>query len=101
MALLPRSLVWGHTSILVSKGGNCTGANVANCTATTTIVDSGDALRVTLNAPTALAWDKTGNLLIADTGNNRIRSWNLTTNQVTTIAGGGNRTNDIQGRPRY
>ena len=59
--------------------------------------DGGPALLAQLNNPAALAWDKNGNLLIADNGNSRIRMYNLTTLNLTTVAGGGNRaTDDIQ-----
>ncbi|MFY9225167.1 MAG: IPT/TIG domain-containing protein [Blastocatellia bacterium] len=55
-------------------------------------VFSGDGMlasQASLNQPTAILFDRTGNLLIADSGNNRIRRVNLTTNIITTIAGDG------------
>lgn len=52
--------------------------------------DGVTATQAQFNAPTGLALDKNGNLLIADSGNNRIRLLNFTTGTVTTVAGGGN-----------
>ena len=51
--------------------------------------DGGDAWRATLNEPKGVAVDPAGNLLIADTGNNRIRRVDKQTNAITTIAGTG------------
>ncbi|HBA59633.1 MAG TPA: hypothetical protein DCZ92_02175, partial [Elusimicrobia bacterium] len=51
--------------------------------------DGGDAWRATLNNPRGVAVDPAGNLLIADTGNNRIRRVDKQTNAITTIAGTG------------
>ena len=53
-----------------------------------TIGYSGDraaATAATLNAPSGLAFDSTGNLYIADTGNNVIRK--ITGATITTVAG--------------
>lgn len=47
----------------------------------------GPALRAHFKSPGGLAFDRQGNLLIADTGNHRIRSLNFETQQVTTVAG--------------
>jgi sugar lactone lactonase YvrE len=49
--------------------------------------DSGAATSATLNLPTAIAVDATGNLYIADTNNHRIRKVSGTT--ITTVAGDG------------
>jgi uncharacterized protein (TIGR03437 family) len=52
---------------------------------------SGDgisAISATLNAPRGLAFDKSGNLYIADTGNNRIRKVG-TNGNIDTVAGSG------------
>ena len=49
--------------------------------------DGGPALQASLNAPKAMIFDKAGNLLIADTNNHRVRKINLTTGEITTIAG--------------
>jgi len=53
---------------------------------------SGDgdlAKNAQLSNPTGLALDNNGNLYISDTGNERIRKVDLTTNLITTIAGTG------------
>src|ERR1019366_3183175 len=48
--------------------------------------DGGPALNAKLNAPTSLAMDASGNLYIADTGNNRIRRISRD-GTITTVAG--------------
>jgi hypothetical protein len=50
--------------------------------------DGGEALQADLNAPVGLAVDGSGNLLIADAANNRIRSVDALGN-ITTVAGNG------------
>lgn len=50
--------------------------------------DGGPALLATLSFPRGLAFDAQGNLLIADSGNNRIRRIAAGTNIITTVAGG-------------
>lgn len=50
--------------------------------------DGGPATSASLHTPTAVAVDASGNILIADTGNNRIRRIDAVTGQITTIAGG-------------
>jgi sugar lactone lactonase YvrE len=61
-------------------------------------LDGMDAASVTFNRPTGLGMGTDGNLYIADSGNNRIRQLNLTTNVVRTVAGGGTTANDnVQG----
>jgi hypothetical protein len=47
------------------------------------------ATAATLNRPYAVAFDAAGNVLIADTGNNRIREINATTLRISTVAGVG------------
>jgi len=47
--------------------------------------DGGAALTASLNAPAGIAFDSSGNLLIADTFNHRIRR--ISSNTITTIAG--------------
>ena len=51
--------------------------------------DGGPATNAELNRPQGLAVDKSGNLFIADTGNNRIRRVDKTTGFITTVAGDG------------
>jgi hypothetical protein len=54
--------------------------------------DNGAATSAALAQPSAVAIDKSGNLLIADTFNNRIRRVNLSTGIITTVAGNGQAT---------
>ena len=49
----------------------------------TTLVSSG------LNTPTGVAVDGSGNVYIADTGNNAIKEWNASTQAVTTLVSSG------------
>ncbi len=51
--------------------------------------DGGTARQAQLNLPGGIALDKNGNLLIADTGNHRVRYVNLSTGIITTVAGNG------------
>ncbi len=51
--------------------------------------DGGPATEATFNQPFGMAFDGDGNLVVADTGNNRIRSVDATTGVITTIAGNG------------
>jgi ABC-type amino acid transport substrate-binding protein/DNA-binding CsgD family transcriptional regulator/sugar lactone lactonase YvrE len=51
--------------------------------------DDGPASAAQLDSPEAVAVDTSGNLYIADTGNNRIRVVNGATGVITTVAGGG------------
>ncbi len=51
--------------------------------------DGGPATQAELNQPSGLALDHAGNLIIADTNNQRIRRINLSSNTITTIAGTG------------
>jgi sugar lactone lactonase YvrE len=53
--------------------------------------DGGLATNASFSLISSIAVDKTGNLIIADTGNNRIRRVDLRTRVVTTIAGNGMR----------
>jgi len=52
--------------------------------------DGGLATKAILNLPTAVAVDKSGNLYILDTGNDRVRMVNASTGVISTIAGSGN-----------
>ncbi|MFL6276172.1 MAG: NHL repeat-containing protein [Blastocatellia bacterium] len=49
----------------------------------------GPALEAQFNTPSAIAFDAAGNLIIADTSNNRIRKLSADYQTVTTIAGSG------------
>lgn len=49
--------------------------------------DDGDAKLATLRSPSAIALDLAGDLLIADTGNRRIRKWSHNTLKISTVAG--------------
>lgn len=51
--------------------------------------DGGYALSAELNAPQGVAVDALGRLVIADTGNNRVRSVDPVTSVITTVAGNG------------
>jgi sugar lactone lactonase YvrE len=57
--------------------------------------DGGLATSAGLNGPYGLALDKSGNLYIADSQNNRIRKINNSTGIITTVAGNGASTYDI------
>jgi len=56
--------------------------------------DDGAAKEASLNQPSGVAIDSSGNLLIADTNNARIRKLDLSTGKITTVAGGGSFTNN-------
>jgi trimeric autotransporter adhesin len=51
--------------------------------------DAGLATSAELNVPNGVAFDITGNLYIADDGNNRIRKVTIATGVITTVAGNG------------
>lgn len=51
--------------------------------------DNGPATAAALNRPNGIAFDKEGNLYIADDLNNRIRKVDARTQSITTVAGGG------------
>jgi sugar lactone lactonase YvrE len=51
--------------------------------------DNGQATSAQFNLPAGMAFDPSGNLFIADTGNNRIREIAASTGIITTIAGNG------------
>jgi trimeric autotransporter adhesin len=52
--------------------------------------DGGQATTATLNGPSGVALDTTGNIYIADTRNYRIRKVTVSTGVITTVAGNGN-----------
>jgi sugar lactone lactonase YvrE len=49
--------------------------------------DGGAATSALINTPYAIAVDGAGNIFFADTGNNAIREINVTTNNISTVAG--------------
>ena len=51
--------------------------------------DGGPATSATLNSPYGVAVDSSGNIFIADTGNQRIREVDHSTGNITTVAGNG------------
>jgi uncharacterized protein (TIGR03437 family) len=51
--------------------------------------DAGPATSASLSLPSDVLLDGKGNLYIADSNNGRVREVNLTTNVITTVAGGG------------
>lgn len=51
--------------------------------------DSGLATAASLNGPQGLAFDASGNLYIADTGNNVVRAVSAATGDISTVAGNG------------
>jgi sugar lactone lactonase YvrE len=51
--------------------------------------DGGAATSACLRAPYAVAADGSGNVFIADSGNNRIRKVTVSTKKISTVAGGG------------
>lgn len=53
--------------------------------------DGGPATEATLSEPNGLAIEASGSLLIADSGNNRIRRVDAGTGVISTVAGGGTR----------
>jgi sugar lactone lactonase YvrE len=52
--------------------------------------DGGQATSATLKGPYAVALDTSGNIYIADSGNNRIRKVTVSTGVISTVAGDGN-----------
>ncbi|MES2202351.1 MAG: FlgD immunoglobulin-like domain containing protein [candidate division FCPU426 bacterium] len=51
--------------------------------------DGPDGAHAALNSPTGLAMEDDGDLFIADTGNNRIRRFNISSGFIATVAGNG------------
>ncbi|MFN8672159.1 MAG: hypothetical protein U0457_08800 [Candidatus Sericytochromatia bacterium] len=51
--------------------------------------DNGQAISASLNKPNGIVFDKSDNMYIADSSNNRIRKVDRTTGTITTIAGNG------------
>ena len=59
------------------------GTNYIGPDGLTTVLSSG------LNGPTGVAIDSSGNIYIADAGNNAVKEWNATSQQVTTLVSSG------------
>ncbi len=57
-------------------------------------VDGIDATSATLSSPSGVAFDSSGNVYVADAGNNRIRKVTKSTGIIITFAGGGNAFGD-------
>jgi uncharacterized protein (TIGR03437 family) len=96
-----------HGAIYIADGGNGRLRVVSSGGTITTVAGNGrygfagensPAISAALNGPAGLAVDSTGNLLIADTGNNRVRKVN-SAGIITTIAGDGNPTFAGDGGP--
>ena len=68
------------TGIITTVAGNGTAAFSG---------DNGAATAATLNTPSGLTFDSTGNLYIADSGNNRVRRVDKLTGSISTFAGNG------------
>ncbi len=76
-----------HAIRKFSVGGNIT--TIAGNGSAGFTGDGGQAASSQLNAPGGLAFDKTGNLYVADSGNNRVRVINTATGVISTVAGNG------------
>jgi gliding motility-associated-like protein len=61
--------------------------------------DGGPALQASFSIPTGMSFDASGNLYVADAGNQRIRRIAAITGIVTTIAGNGSSWNLPDGQP--
>ncbi len=67
------------TNIITTIAGSSTGGSYSG--------DGGQATASVLNRPNAVALDTSGNVYIADTGNQVIRKVTVSTGIITTIAG--------------
>ena len=65
------------------------GSGTACAKSTATCGDGGQATAANLNAPSGIAMDGSGNLYIADRGDNRVRVLNTGTGVISTLAGTG------------
>jgi hypothetical protein len=72
----------GIISTVVGNGNTCQGHQP-------TCGDGGLAINAYLNFPSKVFVDKSGNLYIADEGNQKIRFVSATTNKISTVAGNG------------
>ena len=78
--------ITASTGIITTVAGNGVGAGSANGLFGG---DGGLATKAAINHPMGVAVDAAGDLLIADTGNQRVREVNGSTGIITTIAGNG------------
>jgi sugar lactone lactonase YvrE len=87
-------------NLYVADNGNQRVRRVDHATATISTVagngtagfsgDGGPAVRAEIAVPSSVAVDRTGDVLVADIGNGRIRRVDATTHTIGTVAGGGN-----------
>ena len=85
--------ILGNSDYLVADGGNyrvrrITNSNIFTVTGSFAL-DGATATATVFNNPVGMATDSLGNLLIADTGNNRIRKALASTGIVSTVLGTG------------
>lgn len=94
-----------HGNLFITANGNCVVLKVDSATGILSVVagspesqgysgDNGPAMQAALNFPHGIAIDANDNLFIADTENNRIRKVDMTTQRITTVAGGGSNLGD-------
>ncbi len=77
----------GNVVIKVSPAG--VASTIAGTGAAGSVGDNGLATSAQLNQPNGVAVDTSGNVYIADTGNNRVRKVTVATGIITTLAGNG------------
>ena len=88
-----------YTDIYIADGGNNAIRKVTGSTGIISTVagqespgyggDGGPATQAWIRTPNGIALDASGNMYIADTGNNRIRKVTASTGYISTIAGNG------------
>lgn len=94
-----------HGNAFIAAYGNSVVMKVDKATGILTVVagspesqgysgDNGPATQAALNFPYGIAIDGNDNLFIADSENNRIRKVDMTTEVITTVAGGGSSLGD-------
>ncbi len=88
-----REIVAATGNIILVAGG----ATSVCAGATDSVGDGCPPLQITLNLPQGVTLDINGNLFIADTANERIREFALSTGLITTVAGNGFTNSDGSG----